>query len=205
MTKVEIINLALTHIGHANSIADTDEESEEARIMNRWFDVAHEELLSFVHWKFARKTRTLVLVEEDPTNKWSYSYRQPADCIMAFEIPFASATGSLMFDVTSNRDLIPFDKSFDSDGVLIYTNAADADLEYTAKPPDSILPIYYCITLSYLLASYAFSAIAKGDMAGMSAKLYDVFEEKRTMAAAKNSNETINYKSNESAFTLARR
>ena len=101
--------------------------------------------------------------------------------------------------------MIPFDKSFDSDGVLIYTNAENADLEYTAMPPDSILPVYYCITLSYLLASYAFSAIAKGDMAGMAAKLYDLFEEKRAMAAAKNSNETVYYKTNESALTMARK
>lgn len=205
MTKVEVINLALNHIGNTNAIADDNEDSEECRIMNRWFDVAHEELLEKRYWKFARKTRDLVLVEENPTSKWLYSYRQPTDCVMAMSIPVGAATGSAVFDSNFILPEVPFDKSFDDDGPLIYANLEGAALEYTARAPITACPIYYCVCLSFLLASYGFESLSKGDMMGSGSKLLAKYENKLDEAAAKNDNETVNAGTNESALTLVRK
>ncbi len=205
MTDVEVINLHLSHIGNTNAIADVDEDSEEARISRRWLSVAHGELLSKRYWKFARKTKDLALIEENPTTEWLFSYRQPSDCIMARKIPVGSTTGSAVFDNNFILPDIPFDKSFDDDGDLIYTNIENAALEYTARRNVSGCPIYYCIALSYLLATYTFESLSKGDMMGSSAKIQKKYEDKLDEASSKNDNETVDTKTNESALTLARK
>ena len=205
MTKTEVINLHLSHIGNTNAIADVTEASEEARISNRWFDVAHEELLSKRYWKFGRKTRALALVEENPTTEWLYSYRSPSDCVIPRRIPTSSVTGSALFDEKYILPEVPFDMSFDDDGLLIYTNAQDASLEYTARVPITLCPIYYCIALSYLMATYTFESLSKGDMMGSGGKLLAKYENKLDEASAKDENQVVPQKTNESALSMARK
>jgi hypothetical protein len=213
MTDVEVINLSLSHIGHTNSISDLDEDSEEARIAGRWFVVAHKELLEMRPWRFARKIANLSLVEEDPNVKWQYAYRYPSDCLTAIEIPFYSAGNSALYADPDGRNPLPilaenkvnFDLGVDDSGSLLFTNVESAQLEYTKYVNIDLCPNYYCIALSFLLASYIHEPLSKGDMTGLAQKLQAKFEEKLAQAESKNEKQVVQYRTNESAFTLARR
>lgn len=64
---------------------------------------------------------------------WVYSYRWPTDCLFARRMPSASLIGR-QFDPNP----IPFRIGRDVNGLLIYANEADANLEYTCLDCDAL-------------------------------------------------------------------
>lgn len=73
-------------------------------------------------------------VAPDYVNKdWIYSYRWPVDCLYARRMPPASLVGR-KFDPNP----IAFRIGRDVNGLLIYSNEADANLEYTSLDCDAL-------------------------------------------------------------------
>ena len=85
-SKVDICNLALTHVRLGATISSLEEDSQEAIVCNQFFDIARREVLRGYKWPFATVFGKLGLVEEDPTDEWRYSYRYPVDCIKVIRI-----------------------------------------------------------------------------------------------------------------------
>ena len=86
MTKVEIINKALTLIGAA-PITSIDDDTNNARVMNRIYDISLRSILSECLWNFATKRR--LLATSTDTLEWYDSgvnivYARPSDCIRIF-------------------------------------------------------------------------------------------------------------------------
>ncbi len=86
MTKTEIVNKALTLIG-ASPITSLDDETNNARIMNRVYDSSLRSILSECMWNFATKRRLLATSAD--TLPWYDSgvdivYAKPSDCIRIF-------------------------------------------------------------------------------------------------------------------------
>lgn len=209
MTKVEIANLALSHIGNTKPISTFSELSEEARKCSQWFDVAFKELLE-ERFSFATKTATLSLVEEEPNDEWGYSYRKPTDCMAIIGISSSIVGGSQLFnpDLQSPfflENQIPLEESSDDSGGLIYTNVESAQLKYIRLCPIEILPTHACITLSFLLASYVSSSLTKGDQAALPGRMRQMYEDQLTISKSKDARNNQKYRSNESAFTAARK
>ena len=81
-TKIEICNMALSHLGTGKVIQSLTERSEEARSINTFYDVAYVATIRDFSIPSTKKFLTLQLVEENPTSEWRYSYRYPNECVL---------------------------------------------------------------------------------------------------------------------------
>jgi len=150
-SKVEVANLALSHLGIGKEIANIDtEKSEEAAAIRRFYDVALGIVLSDCPWPFATRIAALALVASEPNTEWAYSYRYPTDCLYVRRV-----LSGLRNDTRQSR--APYKIAGDDNGSLLFTDAEDAQMEYTTKnvttqiyPPDFVLVLSYYI--AYLVA-----------------------------------------------------
>jgi len=88
VTKIELINTALTKLG-ARPIVSLDDNSENARIINRTYDYSLRSVLSECPWNFALKRR--LLAQSADELEWYYSeesyvYQLPADTVRVFSV-----------------------------------------------------------------------------------------------------------------------
>ncbi|MDB4871971.1 MAG: hypothetical protein JWL97_2975 [Gemmatimonadales bacterium] len=145
--KVDICNLALSHLANSSEIADLDaEQSKEAQACRRFFDEIRDEVLRDFPWPFAMTQGALALVASNPTIEWGYSYRLPAGCLN-----FRRILSGVRND--SRKSRIVYRLGQDAAGDLIFTDQPSAQAEWTAQitnterfRPDFVL------ALSYLLA-----------------------------------------------------
>jgi len=86
ISKTEICNKSLTLVG-ANPIVSITDDSQNARILNRVYELSLKSILSEAPWVFALKRRLLSLsadtLEWYDTNE-NYVYARPNDMIRAF-------------------------------------------------------------------------------------------------------------------------
>lgn len=132
-SETEIANLALVHIGVTRRIANLEtESSHEAKAIRSVFDTDRKAVLRAFPWPFATSYAELGLVDGSSTTPvnydWQYSYRYPSDCLFARRI--VTATGR------RDAEPPPFRIGRDDQGRLIYTDQADAQIEYTAEIDD---------------------------------------------------------------------
>jgi len=88
VSKIELINKALTLCG-ANPITSINDSAQNARIVNRVYEVSLRSILSEDKWNFATKRRELSQVATADEPEWSfadeaYYYQTPADVIRIF-------------------------------------------------------------------------------------------------------------------------
>lgn len=199
LTDVQICNLALGHIGHTKFISALTDRTNEAQVLNTFYEPARDVVLEDYPWPFATKYETLGLVtdftdETDP-HDWDYAYRYPSDCVYARRIVTSNGR--------SEPKPAPFKVGSDEDGRLIYTNEEDAILEYTRLVDDpSLYPSKFAMALSWYLASLIAPGLAKSDKkAGACAQMYHIV---KTMAEAGAGNEQHAVPEPESEFIRAR-
>jgi hypothetical protein len=157
-SEIAICNMALSHLGVGKEISNLEtEKGEEAAACRRFFATARDNTLRDYPWPFATKIISLALVEEDPNEEWSFSYRYPTDCVRARRI--------LSGQRNDNRQTrVPYVVAQDETGLLIYTDSENAELEYTFRDTDpSRYPGDYVMALSLRLASYIAPRLTKGD------------------------------------------
>jgi hypothetical protein len=153
-----IANLAISHLGIGKEIANLEtERSSEAQACRRFYETARDVTLRDFPWPFATKINAIGLVEEDPNDEWGFSYRYPTDCLMLRRI-----LSGLRNDNRQSR--IPYRVTRDDSGLLIYTDAEDAELEYTIKETDvGRFPADFTMAFSFLLAGYVAPRLTGGD------------------------------------------
>lgn len=153
-SEVEICNFALSQIGIGQAIASRD-EGGVADACDLWFDQCRDMMLRAVDWSFARRYRTLSLVEEEPNTLWAYSYRYPANALAIRRL-----AGISRLDPTR----YPFDLGGDGSGRLIYADIADAVAIYTERVEDTeMFDALATHALAMLLASKIAKPLARGD------------------------------------------
>jgi hypothetical protein len=153
-----IANLALGHLGVEKEIANIEtENSQEARAMRRFYQIALDEILEEFPWPFAKKTEALALVEEDPTTEWAYAYRYPSDCVKLRRIQSGGRQDSL-------QSAIEFVVAQDTQGRLIYTDEPEAVMEYTCRGTAEVhYPPGFVSAFSALMAFYTCVKLTGGD------------------------------------------
>lgn len=157
-SKTSISNLALSHIGVGKEIANLDtEKSEEAKACRTFYKIARETTLRAFNWPFARTIVDLGLVKERPNTEWCFSYQYPSDCLKAIRI-----LSGIRNDSRETR--VPFVLAKDSTGPLIYTDSANAQLEYICNvdTPDQY-PTDFELAMSFQLASLIAARLTKAD------------------------------------------
>lgn len=133
-SKAQIVNIGLVRIGSNLQVANIDTETSRPAIAARliWDDDVRYVLRAFP-WPWARAFATLALVggtaSTPVNNRWQYSYRYPSNCLFARQLIVEGAE-------RANAKPPPFQLGRDSQGRLIFTDEAEAELEYTVEITD---------------------------------------------------------------------
>lgn len=108
------------------------ETSTEARVIRVVFDDERDFILRDFNWPFARKIADLGLIDgsedEAVNNFWQYAYQYPSDCLLARRLVTVAGR------VTAIPP--PFEVGVLDNAQVIYTDLADAQLEYTRTVTD---------------------------------------------------------------------
>ena len=197
-TLVELYNMSISHLGIGQEVATETERSQEAKACQRFWDVCRQATLRDFKWPFARKVATLALIEENPNDNWSYSYRYPTDCVGGERI----VNGSRNED---RQSLVTFDIGKDDAGLTVLTDQSNAVLEYTMDvsdlttwPPDAIL------AASFRLASLICPRLTKGDPFKIKSEMLGQYDLEISRAKANALNEQVKPEMPESQFIRVR-
>lgn len=153
-SKIDIWNLALSHIGHKANVADPDEATAEANHCRRFYPMALNVALERYAWSFA--TLRVALAEvTNPVDHWGYAYALPNLCIKPRAV--------LLPESNDDSKEQPYAVESDSDGNgILYTNVEDAVLKYTTLITDTNrFSPFFVMALSYDLASMLAGPIPK--------------------------------------------
>lgn len=180
----EMAQMALGHIGTGKTISDVDtEESEEARALRTFKEVALKRTMRAVPWSFLTKIADMELVEEDPNDEWAYSYRVPSDCLL-----FRKVQSGIRNESRQSR--APFRIASDSSGQLIFTDMEDGIGEYTAYVDDpTIYPPDFVMAFTYYWAFLVAARLTKGDPFKLGQRCYQLYEIEIANAIANMMNE----------------
>lgn len=153
-SKVDIWNLALSHIGGKASITDPDEATAEANHCRRFYSIALNVALERHAWTFATRRAALSEVT-NPVDHWMFAYGLPNLCVKPRAV--------LLPESTDDSKEQPFAVESDADGNgILYTNVEDAVLKYTTLIEDTnkFTPLFV-LTLSYDLGAMLVGPIPK--------------------------------------------
>lgn len=81
-SKADIGNLALGRLKISKTIADLDEQSTAARVINQFYDQCRQEVLRAFPWGCASRPVQLAQVSGQTYPGWVYVYQYPDDCLM---------------------------------------------------------------------------------------------------------------------------
>lgn len=198
-SKVEIVNIALSHLAVGKEIANLEtENSQEARTARRLYETAKDATLRDFPWPFAMKTTVLALVEEEPNTEWGYSYRYPSDCLNVRRI-----LSGLRNDTRQSR--APYRIGQDDSGLLIFTDQQDAELEYTMRADNPLLyPPDFVMAFSYYLAHLMAPQVTGGDQFRLGDKALKFYQFEISRAVSRAINEEQQEEDPESEFIRAR-
>lgn len=157
-SKTNICNIALSHLGISKEIANvTTEQSQEAKACRLFYDVARKAVLKDFSWPFATRFADLNLIENNPNDEWFYSYRYPNDAVYIRRI----LSG---FRDDNEATMIAYKIGQDDQGVLLYTDQANAKIEYTSNVENiDLFTSDFQIALSYRIAHYIAPRLTAGD------------------------------------------
>jgi len=123
-SRTDIANLALVHLG-APTIMNLDEDSKNARLLKRIFDLVLEQVLRDHPWNCAIRRATLAQLEAVPAFGYSYAYQKPADCLRVL---------GLVGDTGGN---VHPDLEYKLEGDQLLTDESAAQLKYVARVTES--------------------------------------------------------------------
>lgn len=183
-SSTEICNLALSHLGIAKPIANlSTEQSQEASACRVFYEITRDTVLKDYPWPFCTKIAAIALVEEDPNVEWQYSYRYPSDCLAVRKI-----LSGVRNETSSER--IPYKISSDSQGLLIFSDLEEAEMEYTVKITDANLySTDFILAFSFRLASYLAPRLTAGDPFKLADRMLQMYRLEMSKATANAFNE----------------
>lgn len=119
LTAVEIANTALAYLGVAPITSLTD-NSTQAQLADRFYDVTRDEVLAARPWTFALKRATLSVTATG--GEWAYSHTLPGDYLRAVQI--------------NNDEIETISHKFALEGNKLLIDAPTVTLVYVARVTD---------------------------------------------------------------------
>jgi len=200
-SKTQIVNIALAKIGASRQIANVDTDRGRDAITARIFfddDVLY--TLRDFPWPWATAYADVALVDGSsttPVNRdWQYAYRYPSDCVYVRRI-VVNGVGRV------NVNPPPFRIGKDTQGRLIYTNEAEAQIEYTAMITDPAeFDALFVSMLSWKLGAGIAPTLSR--IKGMAESCMQMYEIDKTKAQSRALNEGQQEVDPESEFIRSR-
>lgn len=177
--SVEIANLGLSQV-KGGFIESLTEDSREAQICNRIYEICRDAALADVAPQWARKQVALAVLTEE-VNGFDYVYAYPNDCLDAIAIYNEASTAAI--------DRLDFEMGVSADGntKLILTQYEEAELIYTAKVTNTALyDLLFVEALAWKMASYLAIPLKGDDKLQVSAAQAYTLAVARAKAKTKN-------------------
>lgn len=172
-SQIDIVNLALSHIGQKEWVADLNETSSAAQAVKTVWTIAVRKVQRDAPWRFCRRFSSMATVASVPTTDWLYAYQQPADCLIPRRVV---ATSSALASVTRMETAPqPFSTMSTGSGMLVLCDKTPATLEYTAYVADTAQwsDDFVMAFSLYLAAMLAMPLAIKSDLRGSLMKEYE--------------------------------
>jgi hypothetical protein len=191
-SEVDIVNLALSHLGDAAEVEaiDPPDGTAQAGHASRFYPIARGVLLEMHPWTFATKRVAVSEVDNVFEDDWAYAYALPSTCLRPLTALYPGVAARA-FSNSTDAEGFPYIVEAAEDGTaVLYTNVETAVLRYIDLITDTTkyTPLFVSC-LSRLLASYLAGPVIKGaegsKAAGMQLKIFEVEFAK---AAAMNAN-----------------
>lgn len=149
-SKIDIFNMALSHIGTSQTVADEQERSVERITCSRFYDTSRDALLAYkdMDWNFARARVALADIGSPPES-WGFRYSYPNDCVNALAIDFPGMR------YPADRFMVPFQVEWDAAGRVILTDQQEAVLLYVKRVAEAErYPAPFVEAMAMRLASF---------------------------------------------------
>lgn len=209
-SKLDIWNMAISHLGESIEVGTDRENTAQARACRRFYDICREKALRDAPWPFAKRYTLLAEVTTTiPVSEFKYAYRYPADALFIRRI---------LNTVTRNetaQSRIPYRLVSDSIGKVILcdvqpiANATDASLsipwmEYTVNVTDeNRFDSDFSEALALLLATRISPRVA-GDKSKLRSEAAGLYKEAITKAQINAFQEEVKDEEVQSEFERSR-
>lgn len=203
--------MALAYLGVGVRVMNiTSDTSENAKTLNLFYDTVRDAVLADFQWPFAQKRSTLALVENDPNDDWSFSYRYPTDAIRINRVYpgiYQGEVDTLLSDrILRSATFQEYEIGSDSSGGLIFSNETDAGAVYTYRHTTTALyPPNFTLLLSYRLAAQCSSVLTGGDPFKLGPQAWQLYVREMGYARANAANEERPALGPEDPLSLSRR
>ena len=146
MNSIDICNLALASLGNTRAISSMAEQSTEAILCGRFYDMVRQSLLKLYPWGFATLTDDLTVTTETH-DRYDFVYEYPEDCLRILSVhPAGDATASDYTVFSTQGDVAMIRR--------IATDVDDARITYVYDAQDcDTFPAEFVDALALLLAS----------------------------------------------------
>ena len=207
-SKVEICNLALSHVG-AYRISSLSESTKEAKECNAFYSLALRAVLEDHNWSFARKRLTMALLTTTYSG-WDYAYQYPTDCVCPRYITdvVGTSTGT-SYDIDEDTykavGKVKYEVAADSalTSKVILTDKKSAELVYTANVTDTnMFTSKFVDAFALRLAAYLAQPL-KGKEA-LRASLIGLYRQEMGFAQVSDANSDYKKEENPNTFVDAR-
>jgi hypothetical protein len=169
MTSIDVCNLALSYLGNTREISSMAEQSTEAILCNRFYNISRESLLKMYPWNFAVKdaalTRASSIVDGETVyetnNSFQYVYGYPDDCLRVLKVMSANDGNEIVNDYNICYASVSLDMK------RIACDISEAQAQYIVDIQDvTAMPSEFIDALSLMLATrLALPLTSSGQMA----------------------------------------
>lgn len=200
-SKTQIVNIAMARIGASKQLANVDTETSREAIMARtFFDDDVKFVLRDFPWPWATSYIDLSLVSGSTTTRtnrdWQYAYRYPSDCLFVRRLVIEGLG-------RNDPNPAPYAIGRDTQGRLIYTDEATAQIEYTAAIQDPAeFDSLFVSMLAWKIGSGLAPSLSK--IKGMAEGSISLYEIEKTKAESRALNEAQQSKQLEAETIRAR-
>ncbi len=197
-SKIEILNMAISHLGTGKEVQSFNEKTEEAAAGNRFFDTAVDFVSVDVPWPFLTRYIAVGLIDRNPTSEWEFSYRYPSDAVFMRRI-----LSGIRNDTPHTK--VVYTLASDDKGLLIYTDKENAEIEYSVAPTNfALFPKDFTLAVSAFLATLIVPKLTRGDQFKLGERAFQLYNATVRAARARAFNEQEDEPLPESEFISSR-
>lgn len=135
LTKTDVANLALGHLGVSLGITDLAlDNSTQAKIIRRHLRMSLDTILEAHPWNFATQFQLLTVFAEDPGAGFRYSYNKPSDALVVRQL---SPDGYFTHANLYEEEKVKWREIYVGGVNYLWCNLPKAYAEYTTRVPEN--------------------------------------------------------------------